>query len=233
MTKKLDRIQHTKFKLSETKQEVNMSFNRWLKLFVIALALFVAASGLFTSSNAQANGEMHSKTIVHTVTFDGLYDAVETVGHSNLVRHDDGIILQLSTSKLIPGGVYTYWWIVEDPDGLMIAWAYGAVAGPNGKTALNLMLPAGAAGIADNPAVHLDQGAPGMNDPLGATVAVEIVYHGQADDPGVTDEWFTTFWVGNAEVCSIDFSAPPAPVPPSPNGLTCPTGQLTAPHEAD
>jgi hypothetical protein len=79
------------------------------------------------------------------------------------------------------------------------------------------------AGIADNPTVFVDEGEPGLNNPYGAGIEIEIVYHGQVedlpDDPELAELWFTTFWAGDPEVCTIELGIPVDPI--------CPLGQIT------
>ena len=68
-----------------------------------------AGFGVFMGSNVQAAGSaQHSKEDVITFTANDLYETEETVGFSNLVRKNDKIMMQVKTSDLIPGGVYTY-----------------------------------------------------------------------------------------------------------------------------
>lgn len=204
----------------------------------LIIGLLLGGSDPFTEFSAQAsapnklrkpdNADIVTFTGADIVTFtgNGLYDTEEKVGVSKLLRTKEGIFVKLNTSKLIPGGVYTYWWVVFDEpgneDSLLIAWAAGMVAKKNGKSHAISFLKPGQEGIDGNPAVFVDGGEPGMNNPLGSQVVVEIVYHGQINDlphdPELAKQWFTTFWVGDEAICDIDF--------PSPNGKTCPTAQI-------
>ena len=193
----------------------------------------MAGFGVFMGSSAQAAGSaQHSKEDVTTFAGNGLYETEETVGFSNLVRKNDEIMIQVKTSDLIPGGVYTYWWLAdENLDDTnrydLIIWADYVIVGSNGKSNVNLKLETGEVGIADNPTVYVDTGDPGLNSPFDATVEVQIVYHGQEeflpDDPELRDEWFTTFWVGDDAVCTVNIGDPE--IDP-----TCPLAQRTV-HE--
>jgi hypothetical protein len=191
----------------------------------VVLGLILVGSGVLTSLNAQAKRPaVHSKAGVFTVVAPGeLYDEEVKVGHSNLVRKDDGIKLQVNTSDLIPGGVYTYWWLIDD-GATSVMWAGYVIVKQNGKAHATLTLEKGPEAAAENPIAGsiwdeaFDLVKDGLTDPFNSEVEVHIFYHGLEDDWDGDPDWLFTFWVGDPDVCNINLGGPT---------LECPFAQIT------
>ena len=148
-------------------------------------------------------------------------EPLEQVGTSRLVRGPDGLEAQVRVTRLKPGGVYTFWWVVAQhdgtfPDDIFVALGAGAVVGASGRVAIRMnasLDEASIAGFEPAPGVVLEFDE--LHDPLDALVRVEIAYHGQAADAG--DElhtWLSDFWTGAA--------CPPETPNPNPAQPHCP-----------
>ena len=134
------------------------------------------------------------------------------VGKAKLIRRPDGLKATAKISGLMPGGVYTFWWVVGDagyalPDAF-VADGGGKVIGSNGKTVVRMNAEVGQPGIhgfldalvSNAPPTTTDPFHPTFDlDPMTAEVHVEIAYHGQAADAGGDlGDWLSDFWTGDA-----------------------------------
>lgn len=169
---------------------------RILTILTTALALSLM---LIAPAGADANGT--DRTDVMVEIGDGLGD---TIGWSSLIRRDSGLKSTVQVNGLIPGGVYTFWWIAIQEGGFpvdtFVANGGGAVVGSNGKATVRMRADLGdpsITGFKPNGVNELPF-AP-LHDPTGARVRVEIAYHGQAEDAGNDLAlWLSDFWTGTA-----------------------------------
>src|SRR5919197_5216027 len=96
------------------------SFNKKIA-FTLGLLLTFAISLSAQGSNAADHNFADVKTIAATPV---------TVGDAQLVRNDNGVTCTIHTSGLIPGDVYSVWWVMPD-EGLVYN-AAGSIAGDDG-----------------------------------------------------------------------------------------------------
>ncbi|MFV2039690.1 MAG: hypothetical protein ACC660_05565 [Acidimicrobiales bacterium] len=144
----------------------------------------------------------------------------EVIGRSKLKRSEDGLKAKVKVEGLIPGGVYTFWWVSPQVDtpasaaDVFVARGAAVVVGRNGKVKVKMRAYTGQAGIEGFP--PLDGGSfAALTDPLGSVVRVEIAYHGQASDAGADlGTWMSDFWTGQA--------CPPETPNPNPAQPHCP-----------
>src|SRR5262245_31710352 len=54
-------------------------------------------------------------------------DGTTVYGSARLTRSSNGLTVDVSTTKLVPGDVYTLWWIIEQPSGEIVTNASGVV----------------------------------------------------------------------------------------------------------
>jgi len=128
----------------------------------------------------------------------------EVVGVSRLIRRDDGLKATAKISGLIPGGVYTFWWVAIPEGGAFpldafVARGGGKVVGLNGNATVRMKAEYGQAsikGFVDDTSFPFQ---PLTFDLAEAEVHVEIAYHGQASQAGdELDQWLSDFWTGSA-----------------------------------
>lgn len=190
------------------------------KLMLIPAAMMAMSLVAMTAVNAGGDGGDRAD-VVREFDEDGTAaDDPEVIGWSNLVRRESGLKTTVHVEGLIPGGVYTFWWVVPHsvpptiPDDVFVALGASAVVGANGKATVRMRADTGQAGITGFPPL---EGAlwHDLTDPLGAIVRVELAYHGQVEDAG--DElpiWESNFWTGSA--------CPPDTANPNPDQPHCP-----------
>ncbi|MGI9612407.1 MAG: hypothetical protein ACR2QO_05835 [Acidimicrobiales bacterium] len=191
-------------------------------LFGLLAAIMVLAGTLVSPADAGGShdrGRKSREPIVREFNEDGTAaSGQEIVGRSQLRRSEHGLQANVRVRGLKPGGVYTFWWVVPQgnlfPDDIFVARGAGVVVGRNGKARVRIRAHTGQEGIAGFPVLEGASFA-SLNDPEGATVRVEIAYHGQAADAGDDlDQWLSDFWTG-AE-------CPPETPNPNPNQPHCP-----------
>lgn len=150
-------------------------------------------------------GNRDTQPVVHEWNADGTGGSLADVGWSSLKRDADGLDAVVQIEGLIPGGVYTFWWVVVQgegsfPDDIHVASGAGAVVPPNGKLTVKLQAATGDPAIEGFMPDGVNEIAfADLNDPLGSLVRVEIAYHGQAADAGdELGQWLYDFWTGDA-----------------------------------
>lgn len=117
------------------------------------------------------------------------------VGNSSLVRTDNGLSLTLSTSGLIPGDVYTVWWIIFKPDGMgglefgVITNASGNQANSSGEMTVAAHINGGPLPPLDGITTIFSQGGPMV--PREAIVRAIVRTHGPKI-PGTQPDQFST-----------------------------------------
>jgi hypothetical protein len=133
------------------------------------------------------------------------------VGEVALDRSADGLTAEIEMDGLLPGGVYTFWFVVKQgedpqfPNDIFVNDGIGMVAGDDGAASLTMRSSTGDPSIPGfyveelGGVAEFDQ----LTDPENADVRVEVVYHGQADVAGDDiDVWLSDFWTGDPEVCA-------------------------------
>jgi len=153
---------------------------------IVALVVF---NGF--SSGVRANEVTHvvletfqMPEVVPNATLD---ETEEVKGSSGtLVRDSDALHAIISTRNL-PEGVYTFWWELTHPDGVVsILWAGSKVVSSNGKAVLNTTLPEGEENVPGD--IFIGNG---LQPGTAALVEVElwVRYHGAlSDDPAIAYE---------------------------------------------
>jgi hypothetical protein len=146
--------------------------------------------------------------------------AGDELGWSQLKRHRDKLQAIVHAQGLIPGGVFTFWWVVPQddytfPDDIFVAYGASAIIGQYGKATVRMTAEKGDPSIVGLPAL---EGAlfGDLVDPANSLVRVEVAYHGQVEDAGDDlDQWRSDFWTGSA--CPVEgdtnaFGQPHCPV---------------------
>ncbi len=182
------------------------------KLMVLPAVMAMTSLTLTTPVDAGGNGSARAD-VVREFNEDGsTADGTEVIGWSNLVRRDSGLKATVHVEGLIPGGVYTFWWVVPHslppaiPDDVFVARGASAIVGANGTATVRMRAQTGDAGILGFPplggALWHD-----LTDPMDSVVRVEIAYHGQVGDAGADLAlWESNFWTGSA--CPPDLPNP-------------------------
>ncbi len=196
---------------------------RMMMRLILAVVMTVATAGVAAAADKSTTGRVDFQPIVQEWNSDGTPNADQpTVGWSLLRRTPDGLKAMARVAGLEPGGVYTFWWVVVQRDGafpsdIFLAYGASAVANDQGRANARMSATLGQPGIEgfipdginEIPFASLDE-------PLTATVRIEIAYHGQADEAGDGElaQWMSDFWTGSA--------CPPATPNPNPNQPHCP-----------
>src|SRR5689334_2207004 len=131
----------------------------------IVLLLVFAASVRAQNSNA-ADHDFASVKMISNGT---------VVGAAQLVRNDNGITCVIHTSGLVPGDVYSVWWVI--PDEALIFNATGGIAGGDGTATFAGHASTGPVGPVDG-SVVLSNGDGFFDQPRTDTVIVIIRHHG-------------------------------------------------------
>src|SRR5262249_4267778 len=97
------------------------------------------------------------------------------VGAAQLVRNNNGITCVIQTSGLIPGDVYSVWWVI--PDESLVLNATGGRAGDDGTATFAGHMSTGPIPAADG-SVVLSSGDGSFDQPRSDTVTVIIRHHG-------------------------------------------------------
>lgn len=190
----------------------------------LALALAVpAATATSDITRATGSATIDFSPIVQEYSTDGTsVEEPPRVGGALLVRRDDRLGAVAHIQGLVPGGVYTFWWVVVQgdgtfPDDIFVARGGGKVVRTSGRATTFMRAALGQAGITGFMPDGVNEiGFASLADTTGSTVRIEIAYHGQADDagPGEVDAWLRDFWTGAA--------CPPATPNPNPGQPHCP-----------
>lgn len=196
-----------------------MSKRLLLALFTVLIAL----GGVLTSpveAGRDRRDRRDREPVVREWNEDGTAaPGDEVIGRSVLRRSERGLNAWVFLRGLEPGGVYTFWWVVPQddqdfPGDIFVARGAGTVASRHGTAWVRMRARTGQAGIEGFPPIG-DQRFDSLHDPLGATVRVEVAYHGQASDAGGDlTAWLSDFWTGAA--------CPPDTPNPNPTQPHCP-----------
>jgi len=135
-----------------------------LAAVIVALFVFIALGGA-QSPNA-ADQDFASVKLIANGT---------VVGSAKLVRNNNGITCVLHTSGLVPGDVYSVWWVL--PDESLTLNATGGIAGDDGTATFAGRLSTGAIPPADG-SVVLSSGDGSFDQPRTDTVTVIVRHHG-------------------------------------------------------
>ena len=114
------------------------------------------------------------------------------VGSAHLVRNDNGITCVIHTSGLVPGDVYSVWWVI--PDEALIFNATGGVAGGDGTGNFAGHASVGPVGPVDG-SVVLSNGDGAFDSPRTDTITVIIRHHGPPI-PGMINQQSGSFNTG-------------------------------------
>jgi len=114
------------------------------------------------------------------------------VGSAHLVRNDKGITCVIQTSGLVPGDVYSVWWVI--PNEALIFNATGGIAGGDGTGNFAGHASVGPVGPVDG-SVVLSNGDGLFDSPRSDTITVIIRHHGPAI-PGIIDQQKGSFNTG-------------------------------------
>jgi hypothetical protein len=128
---------------------------------LLAIATFLSAQ----SPNA-ADQEFVSVKVIGAGT---------VVGSAQLVRNSNGITCVIHTSGLVPGDVYSVWWVI--PDEALVFNATGGIAGGDGTATFAGHASTGPVGPVDG-SVVLSNGDGFFDQPRTDTVIVIIRHHG-------------------------------------------------------
>ena len=183
-------------------------------IFIVLLA----ALCLVPNASAQNGNSGNVRTSIRPVTVVGGSTVIPAAG-STVMRNNDGVYWNISTSSLTPGEVVTLWVAFFnnpqfcnqmvpgcDPSDLnnllvqgSLQWAGGAIVGANGRADFSGFL-----GLYDNTGffilpgfTHQPNPAPGLINPRGADVHLVIRRHGQASsDPATLQAQLNSFTGG-------------------------------------
>jgi hypothetical protein len=186
-------------------------------IFIVMLATLCLVPG----AKAQSGNSGNVRTSIRPVTTFGGSTVIPAAG-STVMRNNDGVYWNISTSSLTPGEVVTLWVAFFnnpqfcdqtvpgcDPSDLnnllvqgSLQWAGGAIVGANGRADFS-----GYLGLNDNTGYFILPGfnnqpnpAPGLINPRGADVHLVIRRHGQASsDPATLQAQLNSFTGG----CSV------------------------------
>lgn len=173
-------------------------------MIALAIVMMMVVSTGAAALATDANGNDTQPVERHFEPDGTPSDPAEPLGSSKLIRRDTGLKTTAHVEGLIPGGVYTFWWVVIQEGGFptdaFVANGGGTVVGANGKATVRMNADLGQPSITGFKPDGINElpFAP-LHDPMGATVRVEIAYHGQTDDAGDDlDLWLSDFWTGTA-----------------------------------
>ena len=173
----------------------------------LSLGILLSALCLVTNAIAQNGGSGNVRTSIEKVTTFGGTTVIPAAG-STVMRNNNGIYWNISTSSLTPGEVVTLWVAIfnnpsycdqavpgcapSDLNNLLVQgslqWAGGAIVGANGRADFS-----GYLGLNDNTGYFILPGfnnqpnpAPGLINPKGADVHLVIRRHGAASSDPTT-----------------------------------------------
>jgi hypothetical protein len=206
-------------------EDLTMTHKRTLTttfaLLTAAGAALVALSLMLVAPVGADGHDASTADVVRESNEDGTAaPGTEVIGTSSLTRSTDGLQATVQVDGLLPGGVYTFWWVVLHADNptipvdVFVAHGAGTVMGEDGSATVVMEASTGQLGIVGLPAL---EGAlwHDLTDPLNSVVRVEIAYHGQEADAGDDlSTWLSDFWSGTA--CPPDTPNPNAAQPHCP-----------------
>ncbi len=185
---------------------------KMFRLLVIAMvAAAVVMGGMLLRLLASDDGTEHAAILVE---FDETGSPIPeeeqpSVGDVELTRSDQGIDARVTMRDLVPGGVYTFWFVVPQgdrvfPGDVFVNEGRGVVADETGTVEVTMRSEKGDEPITgyfveDMGDIVFDS----LHDPMTALVRVEVIYHGQAAQAGDSlDNWLADFWTGDPTVCA-------------------------------
>ncbi len=136
------------------------------KLAAVTVALFVIAVLAGAQSPNAADQDFASVKLIANGT---------VVGSAQLVRNNNGITCIIHTSGLVPGDVYSVWWVL--PDESLILNASGGIASDDGTATFAGHLSTGPIPAADG-SVVLSSGDGSFDQPRTDVVTVIVRHHG-------------------------------------------------------
>src|SRR6516225_6970207 len=119
---------------------------------------------------------------------------IVTVGNAQLVRNNNGITCVIHTSGLVPGDVYSVWWVI--PTETLIFNATGAIAASDGTATFAGHASTGPIGPVDG-SVVLSNGDGSFDSPRTDTIMVIVRHHGPPI-PGIVNQQMGSFNTGCA-----------------------------------
>lgn len=167
--------------------------------FVIALVATLLVGLGASPAMAVPRGDVSVEDVIEFLYLDGTGSG-DVLGTSTLVRGDDRLWAKVTVDGLLPGGVYTFWWVIIPaggtfPDDAFVAGEGGRIIGPGGQATAVLTARSGDPSITG---FHVPFN-PLDFDLATAEIHVEVAYHGQAEDAGSNlSTWLNDFWTGTA-----------------------------------
>ena len=151
----------------------------------VCSALLVSATAILLGAQSPnaADHDFASVKVIGTNT---------VVGSAHLVRNDNGITCVIDTSGLVPGDVYSVWWVM--PDEALVFNATGGIAGADGTGHFAGHASTGPVGPVDG-SVVLSSGDGFFDQPRTDTVTVIIRHHGPPI-PGMINDQKGSFNTG-------------------------------------
>lgn len=180
-----------------------------MKFIVVVVSVSLLAIGCSKSPIAPAPAASTSNTEIQAIAANApvgiqTTDAVSTAdgstvyGTARLVRNSSGLTVELSTTKLVPGDVYTLWWIIEQPSGEIVTNAAGAVVDQRGQAHFGGHLSVGP--LPSDPDVTLEGSV--FDSPFADVLL--IVHHHGPKIPGIVGKMLGTFATGCINGCLDD-----------------------------
>lgn len=175
-------------------------------LIGLVMALAIPSTALAHDAERQDRPVRTVAAVIQEWNLDGTSsETTPTLGASRLTRRADGLESEVRMRGLMPGGVYTFWWVVVQrdgtfPDDIFVALGGSVIVSRSGRVVEQMRAELGQESITGfspdgvNEIVFAQ-----LHDPLDSTVRIEIAYHGQAADAG--DDlavWLSDFWTGSA-----------------------------------
>src|SRR6516162_121735 len=140
------------------------------KLFRAFLGLRLLFAMVITVGAQSDNAADHDFASVKTMPLPGV-----TVGNAQLIRNNNGITCIIHTSGLVPGDVYSVWWVI--PTEALIFNATGAIAASDGTATFAGHAATGPIGPVDG-SVVLSNGDGTFDSPRTDTIMVIVRHHG-------------------------------------------------------
>ncbi len=157
---------------------------KWFRAFLAIVFLFAIAIALGAQNPNAADNDFAS---VKTLPPPGV-----TVGNAHLVRNSNGITCIIQTSGLVPGDVYSVWWVI--PAEALIFNAAGSIAASDGTATFAGHASTGPIGPVDG-SVVLSNGDGSFDNPRTDLVNVVVRHHGPPI-PGIINQQMGTFNTG-------------------------------------
>jgi hypothetical protein len=151
------------------------------------LGLGLLCAMVSTVGAQSQNAADHDFTSVKTLAL-----PMVTVGNAQLVRNDNGITCIIHTSGLVPGDVYSVWWVI--PTEFLTFNATGGIAASDGTATFAGHASTGPIGPVDG-SVVLSNGDGSFDSPRTDTITVIVRHHGPPI-PGIVNQQMGSFNTG-------------------------------------